>query len=276
MAQVKLMKISSDGVPVEMDTTNDDVTLNSFTIQGGGPVLSGTGLDMNNQSVSDILNLDFNDPSTATIDQTSGALIVDDLMFQTKENVMTTAGGVLFPVVTDNADQLDAFRLPAIAGAPTATPTDGGEGYLVWDSTNDNLYAWNGTAWDNLSTVQEAERVVNSYTAAAILAARDCLYISAADNVNKSDVSAGGAASRVMGLAKAAAAAAGAVDVQSEGVMDGFTGLTAGARYYADPATAGGITTTVPVGAGNTIVQVGYAKSTTALHIHIEQLGRRA
>ena len=276
MAQVKLLKISSDGVSVEMDTASDDITLASYTVTGGGPVLSGTGLDMNNQDVSDIKNLDFNDPSTATIDQTSGALIVDDLMFQTKENVMTTAGAVLFPVVTDAVNEVDAFRLPALAGTPTAAPADGGEGYLVWDSTNDLLYAWDGAAWVNQSQATTASAVCNTYTADEALNARDVLYISAADNVSKADVSGAGAPSRVVGLAKAGAADTASVEVQSEGVLTGFTGLTAGARYFVDPATPGGITTTTPVGTGNTIVQVGYAKSTTALHIHIEQVGRRA
>ena len=276
MAQVKLLKISSDGVSLEMDTAADEITLASFTVTGGGPVLSATGLDMNNTSVSDVLNLDFNDPSTATIDQTSGALIVDDLMFQTKENVMTTAGAVLFPTVTDVADEVDALRLPALAGNPSATPSDGGEGYLVWDSTNDKLFAWDGAAWKDLSVVNEAGLVCNTYTADEALSANDAVYISAADNVSKADVSAGGAASRVIGFTDAAAADLASVNVCSEGVLGGFSGLTAGSRYYADPATPGGITTTTPVGSGNTIVQVGYAKSTTELHIHIEQLGRRA
>lgn len=276
MAQVKLLKIDTDGVPIQMDTATDDVTLASFTVTGGGPVLSGTGLDMNNQDVSDIKNLDFNDPSTATIDQTSGALIVDDLMFETKENQMTTAGAVLFPVVTDAADEVDAFRLPALAGLPTAAPNDGGEGYLVWDSTNDQLYAWDGSAWINQSQATESQRVCNSYIADEILAANDALYISAADNVSKAVVSAAGVASRVVGFAKTGAADTAAVVVCSDGLLSGFAGLTVGARYYVDPAVAGGITTTVPVGAGNTIVQAGYARSATQLHIHIEQMGRRA
>lgn len=276
MAQVLLLKISSDGIPLEMSSSADDITLNSYTVQGGGPVLSGTGLDANNQDVSDVKNLDFNDPSTATIDQTAGALIVDDLMFQTKENVLTTAGAVLFPTISDAADEVDALRIPALAGAPSATPSDGGEGYLVWDSTNNNLYAWDGAAWDNLSTVSEAQKIVSSYTAAEILSLGDCVYISAADNVSKADVSGAGAASRVIGLAKAAATATNPVEVCSEGLISGLAGLTAGARYYADPGVAGGITTTTPVGTGNTIVQVGYAKSATVLHLHIEQLGRRA
>jgi len=276
MAQVKLLKISSDGISLEMDTAADDITLNSYSVQGGGPILSGTGLDMNNQDVSDVKDLDFNDPSTATIDQTGGALIVDDLMFQTKENVMTTGGAVLFPVITDDVDQVDAFRLPAIAGVPSAAPADGGEGYLVWDSSNNDLYAWDGAAWDNLSSVSEANRVCNMYVADEALAANDFLYISAADNVSKVDASGSGAPSRAIGFAQAAALDTEDVSVCSEGVMAGFTGLTAGARYFANPAVAGGITTTTPVGAGNTIVQAGYAKSATELHIHIEQLGRRA
>jgi len=276
MAQIKLLKISSDGVPLEFDSAADEITLNSFTVQGGGPVLSGTGLDMNNLDISDIQDLDFTDPSTATIDQTSGPLIVDDLMFQTKENSLTTAGAVLFPVVTDVADEVDAFRLPAIAGTPTATPADGGEGYMVWDSTNDILYAWDGAAWVNQSQATTASSVQNTYTADEALALNDALYISAADNVSKAIVSSGGAPSRVVGFAKTSAIDTASVEVVSEGILSGFAGLTAGARYYVDPATPGLITTTTPVGTGNTLVQAGYAKSATVLHIHIEQMGRRA
>lgn len=275
MAQIKLLKIASDGVPLEFNSASDEITLASFTVQGGGPVLSGTGLDMNNQDVSDIKNLDFNDPSVSTIEQTAGALIVDNIMAKERENLMTTAGGISFPVIADVAGQVDAFRLPALVGAPTATPSTGGEGHLVWDSTNNKLYAWDGAAWDDLSTVDAANKVVNSYTADEALAARDVLYISAADNVSKA-LANNTSQSYAMGLAVAAAIDTAPVEVQSEGVMTGFTGLTAGSRYYLDATAAGAITSTIPTGTGNTVVQVGYAKSTTALHIHIEQMGRRA
>lgn len=275
MAQVKLLKIASDGVPLEFDSANDDITLASFTVQGGGPVLSATGLDLNNQDVSDVNDLVFNDPTTGTINQTAGSLIVDNIMAKERENLMTTAGGISFPVISDLAGQVDAFRLPSLAGAPTASPTTGGEGHLVWDSTNDKLYAWTGSAWDDLSTVQAASQVVNSYTAAVAILARDVVYISAADNVSKA-LATNTSQSYAIGLAKAAAIATAPVEVQSEGVMTGFTGLTAGSRYYLDATVAGTITSSIPTGSGNTIVQVGYAKSTTALHIHIEQMGRRA
>jgi hypothetical protein len=58
--------------------------------------------------------------------------------------------------------------------------------------------------------------------------------------------------------------------------MGGFSGLTAGARYYLSAGTAGTITATIPSGTGNTIVQCGYAKSATDLQIQLLQLGRRA
>lgn len=275
MAQIKLLKIASDGVPLEFNSAVDDITLASFSIQGGGPVLSGTGLDLNNQDISDLKNLLFNSPTTGFINQTAGNLIVDNIMAKERENLLTTAGGITFPVITDVAGQVDAFRLPALAGAPSASPTTGGEGHMVWDSSNNKLFIWDGSAWDDQSTVQAAAQVVNSYTADEALAARDVLYISAADNVSKA-LANNTSQSYAMGLAKAAALDTALVEVQSEGVMTGFSGLTAGSRYYLDNTTAGAITGSVPTGSGNSIVQIGYAKSATALHIHIEQLGRRA
>lgn len=275
MAQVKLLKIGSDGVPLEFSSASDDITLNSFTVQGGGPVLSGTGLDMNNQDISDIKNIDFNDPTTNTIEQTAGALIIDNIMAKERENLMTTAGGIAFPVITNVVGQVDAFRLPALAGIPSASPSNGGEGHLVWDSTNNQLYAWNGTVWDNLSVADSANQVLNPYTADEALAARDVLYISAADNVSKA-IADNTSASYAIGFAKAAAADTNPVEVVSEGVLTGFSGLTVGSRYFLDDTTAGAITTSAPSGSGKTVVQVGYAKSATALHIHIEQMGRRA
>jgi len=275
MAQVKLLKIASDGVPLEFDSASDDITLNSFTVQGGGPAMSATGLDLNNQDVVDVNDLAFNDPTSGTINQTSGNLIIDNIMAKERSNVMTTAGDVLFPVISDSAGQVDAFRLPSLAGTPTATPTNSGEGYLVWDSSNDKLYAWNGSAWDDLSTVSAANSVRNTYTVEADVAARDVVYISSADSVSPAQGTSG-AASRAIGLAVSAVTATNPVEVQENGVMTGFSGLTAGSRYYLDASTAGAITASIPTGSGNTIVQIGYAKSATAMQLQIQQLGRRA
>jgi hypothetical protein len=196
-------------------------------------------------------------------------------MAKDRENTMTTSGSVAFPVITDTAGQVDAFRLPALAGTPTATPTNAGEGHLIWDSTNNKLYAWNGTFWDDLSTVSSAESVDNNYIAEVAILARDLVYISSADNVSKAKGDTE-STSRAIGFATTAASATATVPVRSEGILTGFSGLTAGSRYYLSAATAGGITATAPTGTGHVIIQAGFAKSATALHIQLDYLGRRA
>lgn len=275
MASVKLLKIAVDGVPVEFDSSSDDITLNSFSVQGNGPVLSGTGLDMNNLDIIDVQDLSFNSPSTNVINATAGNLIIDDIMRKEGANVMTTAADILFPVISNSANEVDAFRIPALAGAPSATPTVSGAGYLVFDSTNSDLYCWNGSSWDNLNSVSVANSVENSYTASGAIAARDVVYISAADSLSKAKADAAGTAQAV-GFAQVGASDTAPVLLRSEGIITGFSGLTAGARYYLSGSTAGAITASVPNSSGNTIVQVGYARSATAVQIQIESLGRRA
>ena len=274
MAQIRVLKIAADGVPLEHSLT-DDVTFATFTVNGGGPVLSATGLDLNGQDVVDVSDLAFTDPSVGTINQTVGNVIVDNLMAKERSNLLTTAGEILFPVVSDSSGQLDNFRIPAVAGVPTATPTNSGEGFMVWDSTNDDLYVWTGSAWDNLNIVEVANNIDDSYTADGAISARDAVYISAADKVAPAIASAA-ASSQVVGFATAAAVDLAAVNVRKFGRLSGFSGLTPGARYYLSGGAAGAITATVPVGSGHTIIQAGYAKSATVLDIMIESLGRRA
>jgi hypothetical protein len=275
MAQVKLLKIASDGVSLEFDSSSDDITLNSYTVQGGGPVLSGTGLDLNNQDVVDVNDLAFNNPTSGTINQTAGNLIIDDIMGKERANVMTTASSVLFPAISDSAGEVDAFRVPSLAGAPSATPTVSGSGYLVFDTTGDNLYAWDGAAWKNLGVASAANNLDNSYTAEEALSARDVVYISSADSVSKAKADAAGT-SQAIGFATAAVLITDPANIRSEGIVTGFSGLTAGARYYLSAATAGAITATIPAGSGNTIQSVGFAKSATAMHVQFQSLGRRA
>jgi hypothetical protein len=54
------------------------------------------------------------------------------------------------------------------------------------------------------------------------------------------------------------------------GANSGLTGLTVGSRYYGDSTTAGGVTTTVPTGAGTISQFLGTASSTTSLESDIE------
>lgn len=271
MSQVKLLKINSDGLPQEFDSTADEITLLSYTVDAGGPVLSGTGLDMNNQDISDMKDLSFNNPASNTIN----GYIVNDYMVESKENSMDVGAAILFPTVSDAAGELDAFRLPTIAGTPTATPADGGEGYLVYDSTNDKLYAWTGSAWDDLSTVSAANKVCNTYTASGAIAQADVVYISAANSVSKAKADADTTA-RAIGVAPLAIANAASGDICSDGLISGFSGLTAGSRYFLSAATAGLVTATAPSGAGNSVVQVGFAKSATEMQLQFLFLGKKA
>lgn len=275
MAAAKLLKISSNGVPQENATT-DDITFGSYTVSGG-PVLNAN-LDMNNGDINDVDFISFTDPTVDGITQTAGALAADNIMAKERGNTLTTAADILFPAIADSAGEVDAFRLPARAGVPSATPTNSGEGYLVWDSSNDRLYAWNGSAWTSaITTATSVPAVIDTADYVAIsggISARDVLYISAAGEVAAADANAEGT-SRVIGFATAAAAGAAAASVQSDGVLSGFSSLTAGARYYLSE-TAGAITATAPTTSGASVVQVGYAASTTKVQILIQQLGIRA
>lgn len=276
MAQIKILKIDATlGIHQEHDSASDDLTFNSYTA-GAGPVMSPTGIDMNNTDISEIQDAVFNDPTTGTINQTAGNLIIDDIMAKERDNEMTTAGSVLFPLVTDAAGEVDSFKVPHIAGAPTATPafsSDGG--YLVYDDTNNNMYVWDGAAWDNMNTVATANNIENTYTAEVAIAANDVVYISSADNVSPAQADAE-ATARAIGFASAGASAAASVEVRSDGLLTGFSGLTAGARYFVSTAVAGAISTTVPAGSGHVLVQCGFAKSATALQIQFANFGRRA
>jgi hypothetical protein len=431
MAQVKLLKIGSDGVATEFAEATDEITLASFTVQGGGPVLGATGLDMNGQNITDVPevhsaadlkliadsggvelqasneqfsfldsggnpalsvdvsagalveaitgdlelvsagyiklrtsndevlfldassvqqgtispfaskfkiqsdvgdlelesatslikfldaasveqgsfdlsagsltiksglndikleaasgivdasamtfnvdNIDFDDPATSTINQTIGALIIDNIMATDRNNTMASTSSVYFGSITDTAGEVDSFKLPHLAGAPTASPAlDASGGWMVYDSTNKNLYIWDGTAWDNQSTVSTANALDLTFVAGENLAAGDAVYIDAAGQAFKADNDSGGA-SEAIGFARSTVLAAASVDVRIAGRAGGLSGLTVGARYYI--GESGGITSTVPSASGEYIVQMGYAVSATEVVVQVLQLGRRA
>jgi hypothetical protein len=218
MAQIKVLKIASDGVSLEHTSSADDVTF-----------LSGNFGNVQ-VSANAVISTDT-DGDLALTPNGAGDLVLD---------------GVNWPQADGSINQ-----------------------FLQTDGSGQ-------TSWVDLTDDTIAEQVCNGYTSDEILAARDGVYISAADSVSKCVSSAGGIASRLMGFAKTGVADAQPVDVISEGVLAGFSGLTVGARQFIDPATAGGLTETTPSGAGNTLIQAGYAKSATELHIHIEQLGRKS
>jgi len=88
---------------------------------------------------------------------------------------------------------------------------------------------------------------------------------------------------RVMGLVADVSIAASATgDILMDGVLEATTtqwdavtgetgGLTPGANYFLDPATAGKLTQTAPTTAGQFVVRVGHALSTTEFEIEVQQ-----
>lgn len=148
---------------------------------------------------------------------------------------------------------------------------------VVAPGSSGNVLTSNGTTWTSAApTATSAQTVENSWVAASGgVTIRDVLSTNSnADEVQKADANAD-SSSRVVGLAVASASGAAAVSVRSAGLMSGFTSLTPGAVQYLSE-TAGAITETIPTTSGANIVRVGYAKSSTVLHIQIENLGRRA
>lgn len=276
MAEIRVLKIAADGVPLEHSHI-DEIVMASFSVSGGGPVLGVSGLDMTNQDIINVKNLLFFDPATGYINQTVGNLIIDNIMAVDRDNLMTVSGGgILFPIITDTGAEVDGFRLPAVSGTPTAAPTNGGAGYLVYDYANGKPYAWTGTAWDDLTSVTSAENLEDpTYLSGEALATSDVVYLSGSNTVSKA-IGNVIAKSYAMGFVVAGVGSGAAVTIRKAGTISGFSLLTPGAREYLHPTVAGAVTENIPTGTGNTIAQVGYARTASSIDIQILQLGRRA
>ena len=97
------------------------------------------------------------------------------------------------------------------------------------------------------------------------VAARDVIAIDASGNATKADADAI-ATCQVVGFALNTAASGNTVLIAQVGILGGFSGLSAGSKYYAS-TTAGGVTTTAPSGSGDVVFQIGFAASATQMVI---------
>ena len=127
-------------------------------------------------------------------------------------------------------------------------------------------------AGDSLSSVSDSNlKTLTNEDVTNSLAIGDAVYISSADKVKPAQADAD-STSKVIGLAREAIASGGSASgsIQTDGVIAGLTGLVAGADYYLSTSVIGGITNTAPTTAGQYVVKIGRALSTTELEITIE------
>ena len=74
--------------------------------------------------------------------------------------------------------------------------------------------------------------------------------------------------SQAIGFVQTTVLAGATVTVQRNGPISGFVGLTTGLTYYANPASAGALTSTRPTTLNQYIVPVGFARSSTDIQIN--------
>jgi len=120
-----------------------------------------------------------------------------------------------------------------------------------------------------------------SYTAeaAATMNSGFAVYLTNSGKVDKARANAA-STSFVAGLSQVTVNQGGGCQYKMEGLLElndwsnatenGASTLSAGAFYYVSSTSPGKITTTAPTGAGNFVVQVGFAQSTTKLNLQIQ------
>ena len=274
MAATKLLFIHpTTGLSTE-HTSTADITFQSYAVSGSGPILNAN-LSMASGLISSVGQLSFTTPSAQGILQTASTLAADNIMGKERDNVMSTTGSIIFPTITDSAGAVDSFKVPNLAGNPTAVPTfSSTPGYMVYDSSNGLLKLWNGSLWSSdIATASSVPKTIDmtTYVSAASLSANSVVYISGEGLVNLADSDAE-ATGRVIGFQVGAINNAVQASVQSNGSLAGFTSLVAGSRYFLG-SVAGSVTTTVA--SAGVIVQVGYAANSTTMNVIIQQLAAR-
>jgi hypothetical protein len=73
----------------------------------------------------------------------------NNMMFDNRDNIISPPGSIIFTTILDVPNEVDTFKIPDLAGVPTATPAYSQlGGYMLYDSVHKDVYIWNGTSWD--------------------------------------------------------------------------------------------------------------------------------
>jgi hypothetical protein len=136
-----------------------------------------------------------------------------------------------------------------------------------------------GDTLDAPVSTSDAVQVQNGSASAIVIGTP--VYVKAGGQADKAQANASGTV-QVLGLcADVSAAAAANMNVQTDAILSATTtqwdavaggtgGLTPGAVYWLSAATAGKLTATAPTNAGEFVVRIGTAVSSTELEISIE------
>jgi len=166
--------------------------------------------------------------------------------------------------------------IAAIGGSSTTTRDYSSNIYVTDD---DDLVTAIGKLDSAIGAMSSDKIVSMAFTANEAIAAatngpRLVSQDGAAFKVNLAVAGATGPKVEIVGFATGADYAANSAinagaGVVFAGLLGGFTGLTAGATYYADPAQNGSITNVIPTVVGEWIIPVGVAVSATTLAVRI-------
>ena len=104
--------------------------------------------------------------------------------------------------------------------------------------------------------------------AATTVAVGNVVIVNGAGTVDLADADLGD--QFVAGIAISGATLGNPLTVQTSGLVSGLSGLTAGSRYYLD-TTAGAMTTAIPTGSGDLVIELGFAISATQFVLRIQE-----
>lgn len=257
--------VNASGAASSITSTSQNFTLATAT--SGAIAINSAGT----------LVMDSDDNMTITMDADADA--IKDLTIQA--NNVNAGGSAEGNIILDADTSING----QIGGTQVVTIQSSGfslaAGSIVDEIIDDDTFS-TGVDANSLATSESIKAYVDNggrnanYNSLAPITAdgtgltlRDVVSINASGAATKGSNASGGE-NKVVGFAISNAAGSATVYVAQHGTLGGFTGLSAGSKYYL--GTAGGITATAPSATGETVYQVGYALTASVLVIDLRHI----
>lgn len=241
------------------DTTPDGVT-------SSGPVVS-----LVNLSVSGVANIGVSTKTANYVATKNDSVILCDATSGGFTVTLPDATTCLGTSITIKKIDSTTNRITVQSVGGQYIDGDNGTEYLPaqWEALN---IVSNGTKWFQTLSVKNTAFV--STDASTTLAALSPVYVSQTGDgrtAGKAYLSDATNTNRIniLGFTYNSIGPSSTGLIITSGVLTGFSGLTSGAAYYADPTIIGAITATKPTAPGKWVIPVGFAISSTAIKINI-------